>query len=261
MKKGKKKKYCKLYLERWNSLLETLAGIKLPVFSSTEAAKLGAEFLKYSNLWDEWQSPRYKETRENWKFKDRKHIPNINFIICQLNQKLGMKHHNRCFPLPGKSSLMKLKTYFDEMKNAIEQTKQATPTKQLKQKSITQFLKTNVAVPSAETTPQEDANIKYLEQLWNDDDGLLHSEVHQLHGFSEGVAALLRELSPAENTVSESPDMSPEWFQMLGGELPSDNAVLFQGYPDFENTTPQCQADFGQFCLQIQPEYLEGVFA
>lgn len=57
VKAGRTKRFCKKYLERWNSLLEQLGGIKLPPFTSYEAARLGAEFLRLSNLWDQYVIP------------------------------------------------------------------------------------------------------------------------------------------------------------------------------------------------------------
>jgi hypothetical protein len=114
------KKYSRLYLERWNSLCDALEGVRKPVYTLIQASKVGVLFMMFSNLWDEWQNPRDRETRESWRFKDRKHIPNMNFLLCRIHDMLDIGYHNKCFPIPTtRSSLNKIKRYYTEMLNEL----------------------------------------------------------------------------------------------------------------------------------------------
>ena len=72
--------------------------------------------MHFSNLWDEWQNPRDRQERNTWKFKTRKHIPNMNYLLCKIHEMLHIPFHNRCFPIPTtKNSLNRIKFYYDEM--------------------------------------------------------------------------------------------------------------------------------------------------
>jgi len=111
----KKKGFCLLYLEKWNSIVELLTGLEYPIYNEIELAKIGHLFMKFSNLWDKWQPP-YDKIKEKCKYKKRKHFPNINFIFQKIHNLLGIQHFNKYFPIPTtKSSLIKLNNYWYDM--------------------------------------------------------------------------------------------------------------------------------------------------
>lgn len=130
----KKKKYCRLYLERWNSIVEFLIGIEYPTYTGFDVPKVGDLLRKYSNLWDEWQSPAYKDEKiTKWKYPDRFHIPNLNFMFNQIHEMLGLQKHNKYFPLPTtKTSVKKLRKYWQEMTSHLMKTNQIPPLQHFK---------------------------------------------------------------------------------------------------------------------------------
>jgi hypothetical protein len=66
----------------------------------------------FSDLWDDWQGL----DKRTWKYRNRKHIPNLNYLFCEINKMLGIEHYNIGFPLPTtKNSLDKLKKYYTDM--------------------------------------------------------------------------------------------------------------------------------------------------
>ena len=96
--------------------MNDLVGIEYPTYTVEEASKVGSLFMLFSNLWDEWQNPLDRTDRTSWRFKNRKHIPNMNYLLCQIHWLLGIPYHNRCFPVPTtKNSLSKIKHYYQEM--------------------------------------------------------------------------------------------------------------------------------------------------
>lgn len=102
------KKFCRLYLEKWKSIsyqLVSLSGRKKQVhlYSPDELAQVRAIAKRLSNTWDRMQNPAYRtkeERQANWVFPERKHFPNINFVMQQIHKVLGLEHMNEDFPLP-----------------------------------------------------------------------------------------------------------------------------------------------------------------
>lgn len=116
LEKENGKKWCKLYLEKWNSILEILEGIQLPTYSYEEIARIVSLLLRFSNLWDIWQPPTDRETRERWKYKDRKHFINYNFAFQKMHKLLNIKGKNMLYPKPTTiASLKKLEKYWQDM--------------------------------------------------------------------------------------------------------------------------------------------------
>ena len=109
-------------LERWNSLAEELTGTEYPTYTPEEAAAVYVLFMKFSDLWDKWQD-KTDGTREKWKFKTRKHIPNINFMLNQIHHMLGLDFHNKRFPIPTtETSVRKLRLFFSNMLRELYQS-------------------------------------------------------------------------------------------------------------------------------------------
>lgn len=115
-------KYCRLYLEKWNSLVFKLSGYEHCPYTPEEAIKVGAEFMLFSNLWDELQPPSTADTRENWKWPDRKHFPCINYCMRLIHRYLDLPtSYDSCFPIPTTpSSLEKLAVYYKEMCKTLD---------------------------------------------------------------------------------------------------------------------------------------------
>jgi hypothetical protein len=68
--------------------------------------------MKFSDLWDRWQ-PRSDRNRLHWKFKGRKHIPNINYLLNQIHKMLKIEYHNKRFPIPTtQNSVKKLREFY-----------------------------------------------------------------------------------------------------------------------------------------------------
>lgn len=110
-----RKKYTIQYLEKWKSIREFLTGQKGLVYSPEQVSKVGSVFMKLSGIWDFWQPPAWKKERTVWKFKERKHFPNFNFIFRKIHSLLGeeYKKFNQDFPLPANlNSRKKLERYW-----------------------------------------------------------------------------------------------------------------------------------------------------
>jgi len=123
-KKHPEIKWCKKYLERWKSIAEFYVNPDYvfsaemptvqPSYNSTELAYVGQLFMAFSNLWDRWQPPSQKFDRSNWRWPDRKHFPNFNYMFRKIHALLGYTHHDPYFPLPV-SSTAKLDIYYNAM--------------------------------------------------------------------------------------------------------------------------------------------------
>ncbi len=118
-------------------LVSHLEGVNFKKYTPEDAFKLVNFMMKYSTLWDLWQPPSrkfelvYGPFNENepdrrgefvqYKFKARKHFPNINFSVRQIHKILGLhKDYDSHYPLPTTpSALAKLKVYWKEMCKAI----------------------------------------------------------------------------------------------------------------------------------------------
>jgi hypothetical protein len=114
--KPKPKKYSRTYLEKWNSLVNELTGKELEAYSDLEVVRVTDLLNKFSDLWDEWQPPRDKKDRNTWKYKNRKHFPNLDFAFQQVHNMLGLSKYNKHFPMPTTPAAMKkLKLYWRDM--------------------------------------------------------------------------------------------------------------------------------------------------
>jgi len=117
-------KWCKKYLERWKSIAEVFMNpqhVDYPerptvqiTYTPQELSMVGQLFIAFSNVWDRWQPPRMKYNRSTWKFPDRKHFPNFNYIFCKIHDLIGCSEHNVYFPVPH-SADRKLSVFFDSM--------------------------------------------------------------------------------------------------------------------------------------------------
>jgi hypothetical protein len=109
-------KYSRLYLERWRAIIQILLDKSENEYTDQERAKIVKWLTDFSNLWNLWQPPSRKKERDVWKFKTRKHFPNVNYAIRQVHRILGIKNKDRYFPIPSTtSSLKKLNEYWKKM--------------------------------------------------------------------------------------------------------------------------------------------------
>lgn len=96
------------YLEKWKSIKYMIlerqkicTPADAPKYSLDLVVNVCLIFLRFSALWDRWNPSSRKEDRENrWKFKDRKHFPNFNFMFRLIHRILGVKQFDADFPLP-----------------------------------------------------------------------------------------------------------------------------------------------------------------
>ncbi len=109
-------KWSKLYLENWNVLIKLLSNKELPVYTRTERATIAEYMNKISGLWSFWQ-PITDDTRKSWRFPERKHIPNTNFLIRQLHKLLKFpKKYDILWPIPTtEKCLQELHYYWNEI--------------------------------------------------------------------------------------------------------------------------------------------------
>ena len=117
------KHWCKKYLEQWNYIACYLTGTEYPVYSRKEAEQVGAMMVLLSNIWDQWQPPDTPKDQRNdiFRFTDRKHFPNFNFVFQKINDLLGLSHMNTYFPIPTtKASLKKLKVFWNQLAAELE---------------------------------------------------------------------------------------------------------------------------------------------
>jgi len=110
--------FCHLYLERWESIVEEIEGTQREVFREDEMAKVALLMMRFSDIWDQWQPVKDRETKESWKFKDRKHFPNINYGFRQALHLLDLHKYDNAFPVPV-TSLPRLHYYWQEMCKAL----------------------------------------------------------------------------------------------------------------------------------------------
>lgn len=147
LKEGEKPpKICKLYLERWVSIVVFLNDQEIPEYTPEQANELGPIFEQLSGIWDRWQPP-YKDKEERadyYKFKNRKHFPNFNFVFQKLHEHLGMPHYNKYFPKPTtKGALKRLNKYWEELRKEYDKSvpdeKKDPEEKPLKQLTLDHF--------------------------------------------------------------------------------------------------------------------------
>lgn len=113
--------YSKHCLEKWNTILAEVMNTYLPTYNEEQMGKIGAYFMRFSTLWDYWQPAAHKDTRDVWKFKNRKHFPSINFAIRIAHKMLNIKGFDRAFPIPNtKSSTSKLQDFWVHMFDALK---------------------------------------------------------------------------------------------------------------------------------------------
>ena len=107
------------FLERFKSIGVFLTGKEsYPMYTYHNVGKVGTYLTKFSFLWDHWQPTSTRDSRENWKFKNRKHIPNLNFLFQRIHELLGPEYskYNREFPIPSNPVAVKrLWAYWREM--------------------------------------------------------------------------------------------------------------------------------------------------
>ena len=106
--------YCKLYLERWESLIADLEGVKRPTFTDLQAAQVGELMIRFSVLWDSWQPPAVRdaeEKRQRWRYPHHKHFPNINYAFRQALNILNLHQFDSAFPVP-RTSLPQLNRFW-----------------------------------------------------------------------------------------------------------------------------------------------------
>ena len=138
-----KKKFCRLYLEKWKSIaceLVEASGRHKPVwvYNDEQLAAVRAVAKRYSGIWDEWQNPHHKENRERWRYPSRKHFPNLNFALNQIHDMLDMSMMNEDFPLP--ATWTKLLPYWNDLSVAYD-TGNHFPQPNTKQTCIEAYLK------------------------------------------------------------------------------------------------------------------------
>jgi len=113
-----KRFFCHLYLERWESIVEEIEGTQREVFRADEMAKVALLMMRFSDIWDQWQPVKDCETKESWKFKDRKHFPNINYGFRQALHLLDLHKYDDAFPVPV-TSLPRLHYYWEKICEAL----------------------------------------------------------------------------------------------------------------------------------------------
>lgn len=128
------------YMEKWKSITAFLLDREIPMLNPDEICDIGVLLMRCSRIWNEWQPPSRKETREtDWKYKDRQGFPAINFIIREIMKYLNIKGHDTDFPLPTtKSSLTKLQKYWKDIATTLELPIEFP--KEYKQQTLTRFL-------------------------------------------------------------------------------------------------------------------------
>lgn len=104
-----KRNFCVKYLEKWKTLKHYLEGSEPLKYTYEQTGAVGAMFVKISNAWDDLQPPADKETRKSWKFSDRRHIPNFNFLFRRIHTLLGpeYKKFDKEFPVPRNEKAIK----------------------------------------------------------------------------------------------------------------------------------------------------------
>jgi hypothetical protein len=129
-KKNAKMAFSRLYLERWTSIIADLTGIENEQYDPVEMTRIMYFMEMFSNLWNSWQPPRHKfdPEKKNWRYKHRKHFPNINFVFQKVHQMLNLQRFNKDFPLPTTTNSMKqLKVYWKDMCKELVTKKRLDP--------------------------------------------------------------------------------------------------------------------------------------
>ena len=130
-KKPSPKVFSRAYLERWNSIILDLTGVEFELYHPQVFPKMVGIMEKFSDLWDAWQDPKGKfdPEKKSWRYKKRKHFPNINFILQKVHSVLNVpQHYNKHFPLPTtEGSIKNLKMYWKDMCNELVKRKQLDP--------------------------------------------------------------------------------------------------------------------------------------
>lgn len=102
-KRAEKRSFCVQYLEKWKSILADLLHFEPEKYSYDETGVVGAYFQMISNAWNTMQPPHDKQARGTWKFKERRHCPNFNFLFQRIHCLIGSdmpKRYDKEFPIP-----------------------------------------------------------------------------------------------------------------------------------------------------------------
>lgn len=94
-----------VFLERWKAIASELTGQEPRLYTQYQGIKVGTLLLRFSGIWDLWQPPSRKRDgtyKDVWKFSERKHIPNLNFLFQRVHELLGPEYtkFNSEFPVP-----------------------------------------------------------------------------------------------------------------------------------------------------------------
>lgn len=140
------------YLEKWKSIIFNLTGEFPQIWTETEINKIGSMFLMFSDKWNEWQPPKSKYNRDNWRFPERKHFPNFNFIIRKCADLQGIEYDPNDWPIPTTSRCVdRLNFYFEEM---CKELKINLNKKNINQKKLDDFMDISVK----QNTPKSNTN-------------------------------------------------------------------------------------------------------
>lgn len=117
--------FCVRYLEKWKTIRACVLtdGLGLPhrerFMSEDLVVRLGAAFMRLSDIWDSLQNPRQPATQ--WRFSRRRHFPNFNYTIWRLLHYLvpADQHETEewtdAWPLPSAACISQIKPYVDEL--------------------------------------------------------------------------------------------------------------------------------------------------
>lgn len=111
-------KWTAMYLERWKSIRAMLrAGEhEESILANEIVVDVASLFMRFSRLWDRWQPPQFKYERERWRFPERKHFPNFNFMFRVCFELLRLEYDPQEWPIPTKHKcLQRLEFYAMEM--------------------------------------------------------------------------------------------------------------------------------------------------
>lgn len=129
-KKTNSTAFSRLYLERWNSIITDLTGVENEQYDPIEMARILHFMEMFSDLWDTWQDPKYQfdPEKKNWRYKHRKHFPNINFMFRNVHRMLTLTRYNKDYPLPTtENAISNLKIYWKDMCNELVKRKKLDP--------------------------------------------------------------------------------------------------------------------------------------
>lgn len=80
-KKNPNLKFSNKYLEKWKSIRRDLTGHEGHFLTQGEINKVTALFSIFSDVWNSWQNPRDKKTKNTWVFEGRSHFLNFNYMF------------------------------------------------------------------------------------------------------------------------------------------------------------------------------------